>query len=39
MEMEKVYDSKKVEQKWVKYWIENKTFSSKPDKTKKSFNC
>ena len=37
MEMEKVYDSKKVEQKWVKYWIENKTFSSKPDKTKKSF--
>ena len=37
MEMEKVYDSKKVEEKWVKYWIENKTFSSKPDKTKKSF--
>ncbi len=37
MEMEKVYDSKKVEQKWVKYWIENKTFSSKPDNTKKSF--
>ena len=35
--MEKVYDSKKVEQKWVKYWIENKTFSSKIDKTKKSF--
>ena len=37
MEMEKVYDSKKVEEKWVKYWIENKTFSSKIDKTKKSF--
>jgi len=37
MEMEKVYDSKKVEEKWVKYWIENKTFSSKIDKNKKSF--
>lgn len=37
MEMEKVYDSKKIEEKWVKYWIENKTFSSKVDKSKKSF--
>jgi valyl-tRNA synthetase len=37
MEMEKVYDSKKVEEKWVKYWIDNKTFSSKADKSKKSF--
>lgn len=37
MEMEKVYDSKKVEGKWVKYWIDNKTFSSKADKSKKSF--
>ena len=37
MEMEKVYNSKKVEEKWAKYWIENKTFSSKIDKNKKSF--
>lgn len=37
MEMEKVYDAKKVEEKWVDYWIKNKTFSSKIDKNKKSF--
>ena len=37
MEMEKIYNSKKVEEKWAKYWIENKTFSSKIDKNKKSF--
>uniref|UniRef100_UPI0039B8F555 valine--tRNA ligase n=1 Tax=Candidatus Ruminimicrobium bovinum TaxID=3242779 RepID=UPI0039B8F555 len=37
MEMDKVYNAKTVEEKWVKYWIENKTFSSKPDKNKKSF--
>ena len=37
MEMEKVYNSKEVEQKWYKYWIENKTFSAKPDKNKKPF--
>ena len=37
MEMDKVYNAKNVEEKWVKYWIENKTFSSKPDKNKKSF--
>ena len=33
--MEKVYDSKLVEEKWYKYWIENKTFSAKPDKNKR----
>jgi len=37
MEMEKVYNSKDVEQKWCKYWIERKTFSAKPDKNKKPF--
>ncbi|MCL2485250.1 MAG: valine--tRNA ligase [Endomicrobia bacterium] len=37
MEMEKVYNSKNVEEKWYKYWIENKTFSAKPDKNKKPF--
>lgn len=37
MEMDKVYNAKNVEKKWVKYWIENKTFSSKLDKNKKSF--
>ena len=37
MEMDKVYNAKTVEEKWVKYWIENKTFSSKPDKNKKAF--
>ncbi|MDR2427225.1 MAG: valine--tRNA ligase [Endomicrobium sp.] len=35
--MEKVYNSKDIEQKWCKYWIENKTFSAKPDKNKKPF--
>jgi valyl-tRNA synthetase len=35
--MEKVYDYKEVEEKWHKYWIENKTFSAKPDKNKKPF--
>ncbi|MCL2799598.1 MAG: valine--tRNA ligase [Endomicrobia bacterium] len=37
MDMEKVYNSKNVEEKWYKYWIENKSFSSKPDKNKKPF--
>ncbi|MDR1695797.1 MAG: valine--tRNA ligase [Endomicrobium sp.] len=37
MEMEKVYNSKNVEEKWYKYWIENKTFSSKPDESRKPF--
>jgi valyl-tRNA synthetase len=35
--MEKVYNAKDVEEKWRKFWIENKTFSSKPDKNKKPF--
>ncbi|MDR2772402.1 MAG: valine--tRNA ligase [Elusimicrobiota bacterium] len=37
MEMDKVYAAKKVEEKWSKLWIENKTFSAKPDKNKKPF--
>ena len=37
MEMEKVYNSKDVERKWYKYWVENKTFSAKSDKNKKPF--
>ena len=37
MEMEKVYNAKEVELKWYKYWIENKTFSAKPDESKKPF--
>ncbi|MDR3092501.1 MAG: valine--tRNA ligase [Endomicrobium sp.] len=37
MEMEKVYNSKKIEEKWRKYWIENKTFSAKSDKNRKPF--
>ncbi|MDR1952724.1 MAG: valine--tRNA ligase [Elusimicrobiota bacterium] len=35
--MEKVYSAKEVEAKWSKYWIDNKTFSAKPDKNKKPF--
>jgi valyl-tRNA synthetase len=37
MDMDKVYNSKKVENKWSKYWVENKTFSAKIDKNKKPF--
>ncbi|MCL1971865.1 MAG: valine--tRNA ligase [Endomicrobia bacterium] len=37
MEMEKVYNPKDVEQKWYKYWIENKTFAVKPDSIRKPF--
>jgi valyl-tRNA synthetase len=37
MEMEKTYQAQQVEEKWHKYWVENKTFSSKPDNTKKPF--
>ncbi len=37
MEIEKIYDAKKVEEKWVKFWIDEKIFSSKPDKNKKPF--
>ncbi|MDR1400988.1 MAG: valine--tRNA ligase [Endomicrobium sp.] len=32
--MEKIFDPKKFEEKWYKYWIENKTFSTKPNKNK-----
>ncbi|MDR2437570.1 MAG: valine--tRNA ligase, partial [Endomicrobium sp.] len=35
--MEKVYNSKEIEKKWSKYWVENKTFSAKIDKNKKPF--
>ena len=37
MKIEKVYNSKAVEEKWRKYWIENKTFSARIDKNKKPF--
>ena len=33
------YNFKSVEQKWQKLWEEEKTFSSKVDKTKKKFYC
>jgi valyl-tRNA synthetase len=36
--MEKIYNYKKIEEKWCKYWIENRTFSAKPDKNKKPFS-
>ena len=36
--MEK-YNFKLTEEKWQKYWEENKTFSTKIDKTKKKFYC
>ncbi|MDR1663290.1 MAG: valine--tRNA ligase [Endomicrobium sp.] len=37
MDMDKVYNSKEVEKKWNRYWVENKTFSAKIDKNKKPF--
>jgi valyl-tRNA synthetase len=37
MEMEKTYNPKIVEEKWAKFWVENKTFSAKPQKNKKPF--
>ncbi|MDR2644507.1 MAG: valine--tRNA ligase [Endomicrobium sp.] len=37
MDMDKVYNSKEIEKKWSKYWVENKTFSAKIDKNKKPF--
>jgi valyl-tRNA synthetase len=37
MDMDKVYNSKEIEKRWGKYWIENKTFSAKIDKNKKPF--
>ncbi len=33
------YNFKSIEQKWQKLWNDEKTFSSKPDKTKKKFYC
>ena len=33
------YNFKLTEEKWQKYWEENKTFSTKIDKTKKKFYC
>jgi valyl-tRNA synthetase len=37
LEIEKIYDPKKVEEKWYKFWLENDYFSSKPEYGKKSF--
>jgi leucyl-tRNA synthetase len=33
------YNFKTVEEKWQKYWAQEKTFSTKVDKTKKKFYC
>ena len=33
------YNFKIVEEKWQKFWNQNKTFSTKVDKTKKKFYC
>ena len=33
------YNFKIVEEKWQKFWSQNKTFSTKADKTKKKFYC
>ena len=33
------YNFKTTEQKWQKYWVVNKTFKSKVDKSKKKFYC
>ena len=33
------YNFKIVEEKWQKFWTQNKTFSTKLDKTKKKFYC
>ena len=33
------YNFKIVEEKWQKFWSQNKTFSTKVDKTKKKFYC
>ncbi|GMO64419.1 MAG: valine--tRNA ligase [Endomicrobiia bacterium] len=32
--MKKNFDPKKIDEKWYKYWIENKTFSTKPNNNK-----
>tara|TARA_B100001057_G_scaffold96033_1_gene92563 strand:+ start:1031 stop:3571 length:2541 start_codon:yes stop_codon:yes gene_type:complete len=33
------YNFKLVEEKWQKYWLDNKTFKSEKDKAKKKFYC
>ena len=33
------YNFKITEKKWQEYWVKNKTFSTKIDKTKKKFYC
>ena len=33
----KTYDHKKIEQKWQKYWLTNKTFKSEPDPSKPKY--
>jgi leucyl-tRNA synthetase len=33
------YNFKKIEEKWQKFWDENKTFSTQIDKSKKKFYC
>jgi len=33
------YNFKLVEEKWQKFWLDNKTFKAKIDKTKKKFYC
>jgi valyl-tRNA synthetase len=37
MDMEKVHNSKAIEERWRKHWINNKTFSARIDKNKKPF--
>ena len=34
MSISSKFDPKKVEDKWYKYWLKNKFFSSKPDNRK-----
>ena len=33
------YNFKSIEEKWQKFWLDNKTFKAKIDKTKKKFYC
>ena len=33
------YNFKLVEEKWQKYWLDNKTFKSEKNKAKKKFYC
>ena len=37
MELEKVYNFKDIEKKWYEFWLKEKYFMSKPDKTRKTF--